>query len=83
MGMCKWFLKDATKFKMAARGQLHFLCAQKLQKFKSEIIQILLSHMEMCRWLYQGSTVIQNGRHRLTLIYGGRKNSKNCLVIFF
>ena len=29
---------------MAAKDQLHFLWAQKLQNLKSEIIQILLSH---------------------------------------
>ena len=39
------FLKMLQKFKMAARGQPQiFLWEQKLQNFKSEIIQILLSH---------------------------------------
>ena len=32
--------------------------------------------MEMCRWLCQGFTEIQNGRHRSTLIFWWRKNSK-------
>ena len=27
--------------------------------------------MEMCRWLFQGFTDIQNGRHISTLIFGG------------
>ena len=41
--------------------------------------------MEMCRWLFQGFTEIQNGRHRSTLIWGGggRKNSKNVFGQFF
>ena len=62
------FLKTLPKFKMAARSQLQiFLWAQKLYNFKSEIIQIFYHiphHMEMCRWLFQGFTEIQNGRHR-------------------
>ena len=37
MGMCKWFFKDTTKFKI--------FCGRKNSKtYKSEIIQILLSH---------------------------------------
>ena len=44
-GCASDFLKMLPKFKMAARGQLQiFLWAQKRQKSKSEIIQILLSH---------------------------------------
>ena len=39
LGMCKWFLEKLPKFKMVARGQVQFFCAQKLQNFKSEIIQ--------------------------------------------
>ena len=39
------FLKMLPNFKMAAKGQLqNVLWAQKLQKIKKEIIQILLSH---------------------------------------
>ena len=44
-GCASDFLKMLPKFKMAARGQLQFfLWVQKLQNFKLEIIQILLSH---------------------------------------
>ena len=43
-GCASDFYKMLPKFKMAARGLLHFLCAQKLQNLKSEIIQILLLH---------------------------------------
>ena len=30
--------------------------------------------MDMCRWLFQSFTEIQNGRHRSTKIFWGRKN---------
>ena len=44
MGMSKYFFKDATKFKMAARGLLQKkMWMQKLWNLKSEIIQISLS----------------------------------------
>ena len=65
MGMFKWFFRDATKFEMAARGQLR---------------KILWSHiphdMEMCRWLFQGFTGIQNGG-------GGVKTKKKLFSQFF
>ena len=43
-GCASDFLKMLPNFKMAARGQLQLLLAQKLKNFKSEIIQILPSH---------------------------------------
>ena len=53
----------------------------------SEIIQILnhIPHdMEMCRWLFQGFTEIQNGRHTPTLIFwGAYKLKKFVWSIFF
>ena len=65
MSMCKWFFKDANKFKIAAEGQLQ-MCgrknckSQKLFKFYYHI-----SHdLDMCRW--QGLTEIPNGRHEST-----------------
>ena len=45
MGMCKLLFKDATKIQHGYQRLTPIVvCAQKLQKLKSEIIQILLSH---------------------------------------
>ena len=52
---------------MAARGQLQFfLCVQKLQNLKSEIIQILLSHSPRygdVQVIFLRITEIQNSRY--------------------
>ena len=76
----KWFFKDATK------KLLNILCAQKLKKLKSEIIQIP-HHMEMCRWHFQGFTEIQNGRHGPASIFflggGSAETQKISLVNLF
>ena len=40
--------------------------------------------MEMCRWLFQGFTEIQNGRHKSTLIFWGELELKKFVwSIFF
>ena len=39
--------------------------------------------MEMCRWLFQGFTEIQNGHHRSTLIFGGAQKLKKIILINF
>ena len=66
MGMCKWFFKDATKIQNGRQRSTPNLCAQKLQNWKSEIIQISLSHSSRygdVQVIFEGFTEIQNGRH--------------------
>ena len=53
--------------------------SQKLFKFYYHIPH----DMEMCRWLFQGFTEIQNGRHRSILIFGGVRELKKIVWSIF
>ena len=67
MGMCKWFLKDATKIQNLTRKKI---VGAKTLKPKVRNYSYLLSHSPpYVQVIFQGFVEIKNGRHESTSIF--------------
>ena len=86
MGMCKCFLKDATKIQNGCQRSISYVCGRKKAKISGQKVSKKLNHLpnnfEMCKRVFKDATNIQNGRYGPTSYFCGRKNLKSEIIQF-
>ena len=88
MGMCKWFLKMLSKFKMAAWGQLKKILwgGRTLELKVRNYSNFTITFPTICRWAGEFFKVLLKFKMAATdqlKFFGGPKNSKNLFGHFF